>query len=219
MEKKCLLLCATPLQVLIAERIIQKNPDAIFFLIFTDHDYENKTKFLYYFDRLKSQCAQCMYWTDHHGLKNFLKFRMQLRKSGLDIKYDEIYLANLERKHFSYLISKNSQADLFTFDDGIGNINKFTHFHSNQRPSFIKRLIWRTLGVKYFIPDLRRLSKLHYTIYKNLPNIIDKTEYIALYNDDKNLLPLCNLSNKIVRFYLGQPLEPINPKFNKQYII
>lgn len=217
-KKRGLLMCATPLQVLIAEKIIEKSPDTDFYLIFTDHDYENKVKFRHYYNRLKSRCVKSLYWTDHYGLKNFVKFRMKLRRSELDIKYDKLYISNLERKHFSYMVSQNPDSDFFTFDDGVGNINTDSHFYTNDKPGFVKRLVWRKLGVKYFIPDLRHKSKLHYTIYKDLPNIINKTEFISLYDaDEKALESIDNRKCKSIKIYLGQPLEPINAKFNKDY--
>ena len=218
-EKKCLLMCATPLQVLIAEKIIELNPGKSFYLIFTDHDYENKVKFRYYYNRLKSQCVQSTYWTDAPGLKNFLSFLIKLNTSKLNIEYDELYLANLERRHFQYLVSKNPNASLFTFDDGIGNINKESHFHSDQKPKAIKKIIWKGLGVRYFISDLRRLSKLHYTIYDNISNVIDTTKYLSLYNDENKggELESDDFIRK-VKFYLGQPLSSIDDKFTASYI-
>lgn len=221
-RKKCLLICATPLQVLIAEKIISLNSEKDFYLVFTDHNYENKAKFTHYYNRLKSQCLKSIYWTDDPGLKNFLEFKSYFRYSGMDLEYSEIYLANIERRHFQYLFSRNINASLFTFDDGIGNINRNSYFYSNKKPSFIKRIIWNSLGVKHFTPDLRKNSKLHFTIYKDLPNIIHQTYYLSLYNSDLLQEKLDSddsyKSRRSINIYLGQPLDSIDDKFNEAYI-
>lgn len=66
-------------------------------------------------------------------------------------------------------------------------------------------------GVKYYMEDLKKMSKLHYTIYQDIPNIIENRQYIPLTskNDSGN-----HLQEKVIKFYLGQPLTDISDSFD-----
>lgn len=220
MQKKkahCLLMCATPLQVLIAERIIELNPNKTFDLIFTKYSNDNKAKFDYYFDRLRSQCSKSLNWIYAPGLSNFLRYKYTLYKSGFHDSYDELYLSNIERRHFQYFVSQSPKAKVYTYDDGMGNINPLSKFYSNATPSFIRKSIWRVLGVKDHLQDVREKSKLHYTIYNGIPNIINNTKYISIF--DRATLKKDERPRETLKIYLGQPLRDIHPKFTDRYIL
>lgn len=210
-------MCASPLQILIAEKIIELNPEKDFYLIFTRYSTDNQTKFNYYFDRLSKRCCKSLNWVFSLGLKNFASYRYALYKLGLNLTYDELYLSNIERRHFQYFISQCPKAKIYTFDDGMGNINPLSKFHLSIRPPLLKRSVWKVLGVNHYMEDIRKRAELHYTIYKNIPNIIDKTQYIKLFNDVSNNNSVKSTEN--INIYLGQPLFDIDPRFTDSFIL
>ena len=214
-EKKSngLIMCVTPLQMIIAEKIIQLNPKEDFDLLviaLSDND-----KYRYYYDRLKSICVRSLYYTKEKGIKGFFSYIGKLKKNKLNEKYESLYLASIDSRHFQYVLSRNKKANIYTFDDGTANIIPQSLYYSNSKPKLFKKIIWRGFGIKHYMEDVKKLSLLHYTIYKDVPNIIEKTQFIKLYGEYKSSsTPV----NRVVKMYLGQPLEEISVDFNSQYV-
>lgn len=213
-DLRSLIICCTPLQMLIAEKIIELNPNKKFDLIVTvpnDND-----KFRYYYNKLKKKCFDCLYYIDKVGLKSFFKFIIDVKKNSLNKNYREIYLASIESRYFQYVISKNIHSDIFTFDDGTANIITSSRYHVNDKPHYFKRAFWRVIGINIYMEDIKAMSLLHYTIYENIPNIIDNTRFINLYKKGKdNNIQI----TKVVKIYLGQPLQDASSLFNDNYIV
>ena len=199
--------------MIIAEKIIQLNPKEDFDLLviaLSDND-----KYRYYYDRLKSICVRSLYYTTEKGIKGFFSYIGKLKKNKLNEKYESLYLASIDSRHFQYVLSRNKKANIYTFDDGTANIIQQSLYYSNSKPKLFKKIIWRGFGIKHYMEDVKKLSLLHYTIYKDVPNIIEKTQFIKLYGDFKlSSTPV----TKVVKMYLGQPLEEISVDFNSQYV-
>lgn len=218
-EKKprSLIMCVTPLQMIIAEKIIELNSDEIFDLIIIA--LNDNEKYNYYYSRLKKVCLNSLYYIPKPGLNGFFNYIKQLKENNLNISYQGLYLASIDSIHFQYIISKNSSADVHTFDDGTANIIPSSLFYLNSKPKLLKRAIWRMFGIKYNMEDLKKLSLLHYTIYEDIPNIIENKQYVPLIskNDSSEYL-----QKEVIRFYLGQPLTDISDSFDlffsKKYI-
>lgn len=210
---KSLIMCLTPLQMIIAEKIIQLNPEQDFDLLviaLSDND-----KYRYYYDRLKNICVSSFYYTTEKGIKGFLGYIRKLKKNKLNEKYESLYLASIDSRHFQYVLSRNKKANIYTFDDGTANIIPQSLYYSNSKPRLFKKIIWRGFGIKNYMEDVKKLSLLHYTIYKDVPNIIEKTQFIKLYGEYKSSsTPV----TRVVKMYLGQPLEEISIDFNSQYV-
>lgn len=210
---KSLIMCVTPLQMIIAEKIIQLNPKEGFDLLVIAHS--DNDKYRYYYDRLKNICVTSMYYTTEKGMKGFLNYIRKLNKTKLDKKYQSLYLASIDSRHFQYILSRNKKANIYTFDDGTANIIQQSLYYSNSKPKLSKRMVWRGFGIKNYMEDVKKLSLLHYTIYKDVPNIIEKTQLIKLY-ENYELIPA--ITNRTVNIYLGQPLEEISDIFTTEYI-
>lgn len=209
-----LIMCVTPLQIIIAEKIIElKSEDDFDLLVIALSDNE---KYRYYYNRLKNVCVASMYYTTEKGMKGFFNYICKLNKTKLDRKYQNLYLASLDSRHFQYILSNNKNANIYTFDDGIANIIPNSIYHLNSKPNLFKRVVWRGFGIKHYMQDIKKISLLHYTIYKDVPNIIAKTQLIKLYKDYDSTL---TLTNRVVKIYLGQPLEEISDIFTTDYIM
>ena len=210
---RSLIMCVTPLQMMIAEKIIQLNPEQDFDLLviaLSDND-----KYRYYYDRLKNICISSLYYTTEKGMKGFLNYIRKLKKNKLNEKYESLYLASIDSRHFQYVLSRNKKANIYTFDDGTANIIPQSLYYSNSKPKLFKRMVWRGFGIKHYMKDIKKSSTLHYTIYKDVPNIIEKTQFIKLYGEYKlSSTPV----TRVVKMYLGQPLEEISIDFNSQYV-
>lgn len=215
MERKprSLIMCVTPLQMIIAEKIIQLNPKEDFDLLviaLSDND-----KYRYYYSRLKNICVSSLYYATEKGLKGFINYIRKLNEIKLNKGYENLYLASIDFRHFQYILSRNKKAHIYTFDDGTANVIPNSLYYLNSKPKLLKRIIWRGLGIKHYMEDIKKLSLNHYTIYKGVPNIIEKTQLIKLYKDDELTY---SVANKIVSIYLGQPLEEISTIFTTDYI-
>ncbi len=205
-------MCTTPLQMLIAEKIIDLNQNKDFDLLVLVAS--NNNKYNYYFNRLKRKCFDNLYCISDLKINSFYNFTKLLKRKNLNKKYKELYLASIDSRYLQYIVSKNSLSHIYTFDDGTANIISNSLYYSDNYLPKIKKYIWRILGVKYYIKDIREKSKLHYTIYYNIPNIIENIKYISLIPqlDFDSLYP-----DRVIKFYLGQPLIEINEKFDFNY--
>lgn len=207
-----LIMCMTPLQMLIAEKIIALKPkenfDIITIALSDNYKYRN------YFKRVSLKCNNSLYYVPEPGLKEFFKYIKLLKLNKLDKKYDNLYLASIDCRHFQYLISKNNKAEIHTFDDGTANIIQNSLYYLNSKPPKLKRMIWRIIGVKYYMEDIKRKSLIHYTIYNNIPNIINDTYLINLLDKESEL----TYTNKTIKIFLGQPLTEISDHYSSELI-
>ena len=184
-RQKSLIMCVTPLQILIAEKIIQSRPTEDFDVII--FGLENNQKFNYYAEKLKKYAKA--YWYSHvvykssiYNLINFLKFIFQFSFNGFNKKYDNYYLSSIDSRYFQYILSKKTNSSsVFTFDDGTANIVKTSIYYLRNLNDEKKNKIFKSLGIKYFQDDIKSMSKLHYTIYPQFENIIENTKEIKLF--------------------------------------
>lgn len=207
-----LIICLTPLQMLIAERIISLSPNQEFDLLVIAPS--GNKKYRYYYQRLSKISKKSLYYETSPGFLDFLKFIKELKLNKLHIKYQNIYLANITSRHIQYIVSKSKKSNIYTFDDGTVNIIQNSLYYSNSKPSKLKRIIWRIIGVRYYMKDIKRKSLIHYTIYDNIPNIINDTRLINLF--DKK--PELTCTSKAVKIFLGQPLVEISNHYSSEFI-
>lgn len=225
-KNKSLLLCTTPLQMLIAEQIIKINSHDEFDLLVINPTRNDK--YNYYFNRVSKLCNSSLYYEGDidtsrdslyikkfHHLISFMRFNQLLKSHNIHKQYSKIYIASIDDLYFRYIISNNKDAHIYTFDDGTANIIDTSIYYTKKRPKLIQRVKWRILGLKFYEQDLRKLTRLHYTIYKDVPNITTKTKYIELFNE-----PMSSASDarNTLRIFLGQPLKKISDKYNESYL-
>lgn len=213
-REKCLIMCVTPLQMIIARKIIELNPDKDFDLVAIA--LSSNIKYKRYYKELRELCDNSLYYFPKKGFIGFLDFIKELKLKKINSGYRCIYLASIDLRYFHYIISKNDLANIYTFDDGLANIISDDIYYSNEIPVIWKKMIWRFIGIKYYTKDIRNKSLLHYTIYKDVPNIIKNTQLIKLYEEYESIT---TITNRVVTIYLGQPLEEISNMFSSEYIM
>lgn len=211
-QQKSLIMCVTPLQMLIAEKIIHK---------FHAHKFDvlvvalaDNEKYQYYYKKLKKVSCNSLYYVPKSGFLGFLEYIEIVKKNRFLDNYKNCFLASIDSRHFQYIISKNKNTNIYTFDDGTANIIKNSNYYLNKEITFWKKLIWRFVGVKFYMNDLKKLSKKHYSIYKDIPNIINNVEYLNILNihGDKKM------GRQKIRIYLGQPLGEVSNLYTNDYI-
>ena len=185
-----LIICITPLQVLIAEQIIQ-NTQGDFIGLYLP--YGNNPKHHYYFEKLKRRCQQSAYielhnstWGERFVTLNALK--TTLKKLGIWQKsIANVYLASIDVLFLQYIISKVTFQQLYTFDDGTANIFPNSTYFNPLPKSLAQRLFKKVAGITYAdIPSILAVSQQHYTIFNGEKNIVDNVKWVQLFASDKN---------------------------------
>lgn len=195
-----LIICCTPLQVLIAEKIIDMNPEKQFFGVML-HTVENK-KFDYYKQRLQAKTNGFFSMVQHNDRWNLLKEIVQLKARFSGKQFDTVYFANFPELHIQFLLSAIEFKQLNTFDDGTVNIVKHSHFLNDDPDTLVRKFINKVLGNKYSTATLRSLSAQHYTIYPDFPNIMPNTVAVNLMDNSIAV----SESSESVNILLGQPV-------------
>lgn len=206
-----LIICCTPLQVLIAEKIIQMHPNESFFGVMLS-TVKNE-KFDFYQARLEKKCSQFFTMQQHRERFQLIKEIIYLKWTFGGKKFNKVFVANINDLEIQFLLSAIKFDELNTFDDGTANIVKQSILYQVETLGLNRKLINTLLGNKYSLDILRNLSSTHYTIYKDFPNIIENTVYV-------NLIELNNLNNnfisdeKVINILLGQPIFEREPEKN-----
>lgn len=212
-QQKSLIMCVTPLQMLIAEKIIHKFKGQKFDVIVIA--LADNEKYRYYYKKLEKISCNSFYYVPKDGFLGFLEYIHILKKKGFAEKYINCFLASIDSRHFQYIISKNKNTNIYTFDDGTANIIKNSVYYTNEKIPSWKKLIWNFIGIDSYMEDIKKSSRKHYTLYENVSNIIENTEYLKLFECSKSK----SESTKKINIYLGQPLMEISDKFTEQYIL
>lgn len=206
-----IIVCMTPLQALIAERIIENDSKNSYDLIYIT--YYNQEKNKYYYDRISKKANKAKFLYVKKNFFTFFRITLTLLNDYENL-YNELYVATIHDKYCHFLSSKVKYKKLKTYDDGFGNIYPNSVFYQKAHQSFLKKCILYILGINKSMQKIRAESEEHVTIYKNTSNIIGATKYIELFDD----LKITPNNQKQVSFFLGQPLKELNENFNDSFI-
>lgn len=210
-----LIICTTPLQMLIAEKIIKKfHSEKFYLLIITPCKND---KYLFYYNRLARQCDKANYiklFQNKGKLFTFINLVI-VKLLGFTLpKMEIVLLANIENLALHTLLSSFRYSyEVRTFDDGTANLLKTSYLYQEHKLGTLQQYILKLLDVDYSILKLKNRSRLHYSIYKGYSNIIDKIENISLFSkgDGKKL----DYYKEVRRIFLGQPLYQFNKELYK----
>ena len=156
--------------------------------------------------------------------QSFLKYNSFLKKKFKNKKYKNIYVACVDSIITHFILSYADFDNLFTFDDGLGNILFPTDnfYHAIDHP-IIYRYIYKIFGNKYSTKKIKKETKKHFTMYKNFKNSIsDNCVYIGdIFRDIKlsNSFQYkqCNivLGTIFKEYFKNESIKKINMLFEK----
>lgn len=204
-----LIICCTPLQVLIAEKIIDLNPKEKFIGLFVAN--EKNEKHNTYYNKFKEKCERCFWINEAHTFtyKEYFSYWLKWKIKLLFLNPKKIFLANVEKIFVRTVISTFPKVPLYTFDDGIRNLTSagreevFISYPSRfgKRRSFKSNLA-RILGLKYGGNLIRERIVKHYTLFSNQKNIVENTQAIRLISEQKPWID----SRDNFNILIGQPI-------------
>lgn len=176
-----LIICCTPLQILIAEKIIELHPNERFHGLVITPILSNK--YQYYFDKLSKICQKIDLIVTNNYSKFLIYFNVIKVKFLFHNSFEKIFIANINDSIIQAIVSKFSKSLLYTFDDGTINISnrKFDNFACE---SSFKKVIRFFFNIHENVDSIKYRSKLHYTIYPNFPNIVPYVKVIELIKDN-----------------------------------
>ncbi|AGB77599.1 Glycosyltransferase family 52 [Enterobacteriaceae bacterium strain FGI 57] len=200
-----LVICFTPLQILIAKKVIKEETieyDDIEFVYFSKTYDDKQSK---YYELISVHAKKSTFIT---GVYSF-KLIQELKAKFKGRSYDKVLLASLDDSINHYLLSFCDFNQLITFDDGVGNIIKTgAYFIEDSRRSLKKRfftLVHILLGRKYYLNLIKQRSDRHYTIYKGFENCVPNAKAISLF--DFHLSP--KTFNNVTHVFLGTMFNEI----------
>ena len=198
-----LIICTSPFQMLLAEKIIELNKNEKFYIIVFSP--LKNDKYIYYSNRLKEKANKGITLLDFSPSKriSFIAKLIYIRCVGFLLPaFNKVYIASIDSIAIHLLLTSLKRGfNIYTFDDGTANIDKNSLFYRKENFTKKMKLISLLLCCKFNMDKLKMLSKEHITIYKEKSNIIDKTKLINLFNKPNDSM---SLGGKTIRFLIGQ---------------
>lgn len=196
-----LIICSTPLHVLIAEKIMNLHPNEKFFGVMF-YSVKNE-KFEYYKNRLKNRCEEYVEIFQHRTRIKLFSELLFIKRKFIFKKFDNVFVASINELSIQTLLSTITFKTLNTFDDGTANIIHTSFFYNPEPNTRIRKTINKLFGNQYNTQMLIQLSKNHYSLYRDLPNIIEKVTFLDLLAD-KTITN--GQKSEQVNLFLGQPI-------------
>ena len=220
--QKSLIVCTTPLQVLIAQKIAAlKNKLEIFDFIMLSPNTDKKYYYYYDFFNLKNKTKISLFFhlnVKVNRVKEFLLFKKKLKENFNLKSYENVYIASIDSRYIQIIISNiDINCQVFTYDDGVANIIKNSVYYKDNEYSFYQKILWRFLGVKFFMRDIKLKSNVHYSIYPlGFSNIIDRVQNINLF--ENFYIDSKKEKKEKIKFFLGQPILELYKDRDYRYV-
>lgn len=179
--KRDLFMCVTPLQILIARRIIEsqsydgEKPDLVLVAL------SRSDKYTHYFEKVSPYCRRCI-----KIQKLMFPFNLYyIARYFFNKNYNRLYLASIDASFFQLLISFVNFLEIRTFDDGTANITGSSAYYHDPKGLIFnaKRMAFWLAGNRYSRKRIINESKEHYTIYPGFKNICENTKCVELISD------------------------------------
>jgi beta-galactosamide-alpha-2,3-sialyltransferase len=166
---KSLFICITTLEILIAIKVIKKKKlkKKNLVLFFYNDVKNNHTK--YYINRASQYFDKIIFFQLNKN--RFPMYFYLINKKLKNYKYFEnIFIASIDSHISHYILSKKKFKNLFTFDNGITNLNE--KYNLNLEISIIKKIIYKIVGNRFSKNKVKSISKKHYTIFNQKKNSV-----------------------------------------------
>lgn len=221
------IVCWTPLQMSIAEKIIEQHPNEKFhFILFS---YVKNNRFDYYFNRLKqkSEHAYSFYFLENNSL-SLLEVKL---KSLLLPKVKTFFISNIDSEEIHILLDAQPNANIKTFDDGTSFLIRDSYFLSNEKYKG-NRLYDKIFHTNTSLKNVRESTLEHFTIFKDFPNIMEieqkrrqktgeinqlKISYIKLFNNNIKPSHIIKDTTKILLGTVENELKETSEKIIKEF--
>ena len=173
-DKLSFFFCRTPLQSMIINQLLDEiNGEGI--VVY--HATSISKKHQYYFDKINAEKKYFIPWHNSSFSQtwNDTIAWWQIPKSIRNKKYDALYVASFTSIVFSAIRGRNPKSPLYTFDDGLINLDTKLNlewwYDEPRNPRIVK---WLLGGV--FNKDIMTNIDRHYTIF-------DKNKVLKLSSD------------------------------------
>lgn len=210
-KKKSLVICLTPLQMIIAEKVVAKQPSVDLLVIALN----DNNKYKYYFDNFQHPNLKKQYYLFDNNQNIFSKILKVVKfKNFFEINdyYENVYISSIDNKYIHSILSKVKFDNLYTYDDGTANIIQDSVYFKQSFKSKLKDAVFRLIGINFNLNKIKKIVKKHYTIYKNVQNIVKQTEYISIVKNIRDNRSI--FKDQEIKIFLGQPLKDIDKNFD-----
>lgn len=211
-----LVICTTPLQLVIVEKILSKYfKKEEFIILFLGSDSKKNN---YYFKRV-SNLAKYSYriYNSTCNRSNFLAYiceyyGMLFRLKFKFFRFNRVFISSIDNFDIQGILSNIIYNEIYTFDDGTINISKSSIFYSNDNFSFYEKILRKLQLVNITKDDIKSLIIKHYTIFKDASNIVDNVELLELFSFN-NIKTNGEYNNSSI--FIGQNIFDYEPNDNK----
>ena len=175
--------CFTPLHILISKQILkyEKINDYIFIYLCINRNKKNN----FYYNEFANGAVYSKYI--QIGLNQlFPIFRLIFLSISFRLKYKSnlaFYIGNIKKLHSRLFMLFSGFSDIFTFDDGVGNIISDGQFSIDEKR--ILKYFFYFLNKKLIYREVIKNINAHYTIYDHR-NVFINTIKISLYDNEIN---------------------------------
>lgn len=205
-----LIICMTPLQVLIAQKIIALTGNQPYIAIYMS--YTDNKKHRHYYELLSEESINSAYLIlKNNSIKERLLTFNEVRNSYKELSFseysiDNVYLASIDTMFVQYILSKIKFKNLFTFDDGSANVFENSEYFIQKKQSSAKLAFKKLIGIRFnTIEDVKKEVLKHYTIYSDEKNIIDHVEIVNIFEHVPKMRD--NTPVEVQKIILGQGLD------------
>ncbi|SAK75289.1 CMP-N-acetylneuraminate-beta-galactosamide-alpha-2,3-sialyltransferase [Caballeronia calidae] len=165
-----LLICYTPLHVLIAERLVALGELGEFYLLYICFNDSDRHDF--YFRRLAESATYGgeLLRLPHDWRDPFVIARWRVRQ--MPLKPRTLFCGNIKHAHSRWAAYLFGIKQFKTFDDGSGNIASSGYFY-DMSESAAGKTLFSTLAPRYLYRNVIRKIDVHFSIYEE-PNVYSK---------------------------------------------
>ena len=184
MDNRALIFCRTPLQALIANRLLERLTHEV---VVVYYPINFSDKHCYYFEKIQAQEKFFIKWKPSR-LSDTLTDTLawwRIPRSIRQTAFTQLYISSIGSIPFSVFISRNPNANIFTFDDGSLNIS-FDIFYNWVHYEPIVRRLAKVLIGGCNNTDLINKTICHFTIFnsKYVVGLKCPIVELSLYNID-----------------------------------
>lgn len=183
---KNLFICCTPFQGMLAERIIlEKGLPRENCVLFFYSSFDNE-KYRYAYEQLRARCLHALFYV---WKADFPRYILDAKRYFRTHDWDAVYAASIDSVFVQMALSSKRRKQLFTFDDGAANIVRSGHYHREVGHTMLRKLAFWLLGNRYNSSRVKREAQLHYTVYRGVPNIVPRVQYVSLFDSEEEHAP------------------------------